>query len=179
MLSDGITQDQAEEIYISHSAYVYRTALVLTKSKALAEDVVQETFLRVFQKFHTYDDEKPILPWIYKITVNVTRNLLRKQRWLSFIGDAPEKEGFDLVEASILKDEEEQELWAAVNRLSLKHREIIVLHYYCDMKLKEIADILAIPIGTCKSRLNSALNALRTNAVCTNTLEGGLTNGQF
>ncbi len=179
MLSDSITQAQAEEIYSANSAYVFRAAMILTKSRVLAEDAVQETFLRVFQKFDAYNAEKPLLPWIYKITVNVTRNLLRKQKWLTFIGDAPESGGVDFVEASVLKDEEGRELWAAVNELPLKHREIIVLHYYCDMKLKDISDILAIPLGTCKSRLNSALNSLRSSVSRPDTLEGGFTSGQF
>lgn len=67
----------------------------------------------------------------------------------------------DLSGNTVFKDEEEKELWEAINDLSLKNREVLVLHYFSDMKLDEISESLGIPLGTCKSRLNSALDALR------------------
>jgi RNA polymerase sigma-70 factor (ECF subfamily) len=60
-----------------------------------------------------------------------------------------------------LKSEEENELWKEIINLNLKSREVIILHFYSGMKLKEISDSLGIPLGTCKSRLNSALSTLR------------------
>lgn len=160
-MADEIERKQAETIYTEYSTFVYRTALFLTKSKELADDITQETFIQVFRKYHTYDSSKPLQPWLYKIAVNTTRNMLRKQKWLKFWGQIPESHSLDLMENSILKNEEEGELWKAVNDLSLISREIIVLHFYSGLKLKEISDCLGIPLGTCKSRLNSALHKLR------------------
>jgi RNA polymerase sigma factor (sigma-70 family) len=100
-------------------------------------------------------------PWIYKITLNITRNILRKQKWLKFIGFAPESAEGKNVESIVLQDEQNQELLKAIHRLSLKSKEVIVLHFYADLKLREIAAALDIPIGTCKSRLHTALNQLR------------------
>ncbi|NOU98677.1 hypothetical protein GC097_01370 [Paenibacillus sp. LMG 31457] len=61
----------------------------------------------------------------------------------------------------IVKDEVNEQLWDEVSSLSFKSREVIYLHYYLDLKFTEIAEILNIPIGTCKSRLNTALKSLR------------------
>ncbi|MBB6674924.1 sigma-70 family RNA polymerase sigma factor [Cohnella nanjingensis] len=150
-------------MFIAHSPYVYGIALMLTRSKTLADDVTQETFLRAFQKYHLFDAAKPIRPWLYRITVNLTRNLLRKQRWLTFFGQMPEEARTDYasLDELLLRTEREQELWQAVNRLSKRRREVVALHYYVGLPLQEAAYILDIPLGTCKSRLHAALKQLR------------------
>lgn len=122
---------------------------------------MQDTFIKIYKKYHQYDMSKPIEPWIYRITVNTARNMLRKQKWLSFFRDIPQQECNEFVESAFLFEEEKKELWQAINKLSGKSREVIVLHFYLGMKLNEVAEILNIPLGTCKSRLNSALNSLR------------------
>ncbi len=158
-----IAKEKAEAIFREHSAYVYRVALFLTKSKVLADDITQETFLQVFRHYHKFDCSKPIEPWIYKITLNTARNTLRKHRWLSFVNEIPETSDAVSVEGAVVMSEESKRLWEGINKLTLKSREVIVLHFYCDMKLKDIADILCIPVGTCKSRLNLGLKTLRSS----------------
>lgn len=156
-----ISKEKAEVIFREYSAYVYRVALFLTKSKVLADDITQETFLQIFRQYHRFDCSKPMEPWIYKITLNITRNALRKHTWLSFVNEIPEASDSVSVEGAVLMSEEAKKLWEEINKLTLKSREVIVLHFYCDMKLKDIAEILSIPVGTCKSRLNLGLKALR------------------
>lgn len=160
-MGEEISKENAEIIFKEHSNFIYQVALFLTKSKELSDDITQETFLQVFRKYHTFDSTKPIRPWMYKITLNTTRNILRKQKWLKFIGELPESSCLDLVENAILKNEEEKELLREINNLDLKSKEVVIMHFYSGMKLKEVSDSLGIPLGTCKSRLNSALNALR------------------
>ncbi len=87
----------------------------------------------------------------------------RKNRWLSFIGQYQDHESDDLLEDTFFKDQEKAELWEKINKLSQKSREVIILHFYLGMKLNEVATVIDIPLGTCKSRLNTALNALRKN----------------
>lgn len=160
-MENEINREQAEQIFTIYSPYVYKTALFLTKSEALADDITQETFIRVFKKYHTFDANKPLRPWIYKITLNTTRNMLRKQKWLTLLGFAPEKSKGNSVEHNVLQDEQNQELWKEINRLPDKSKEIIILHFYGELKLSEAAEALGIPIGTCKSRLHTALKQLR------------------
>ncbi len=156
-----ISKEVAEKLFHEQSAYVYRIALFLTKSKLLADDITQETMIQVFRKYHLYDAAKPITPWIYKITLNITRNMIRKQRWLKFIGIRPDPGSTDITEQTILKNEEEKELFRLINNLNFKSREIIILHFYNGMNLTHMSDILGVPLGTCKSRLNNALKTLR------------------
>jgi len=161
-MHEEIARKRAEEVFNAYSTYVYRVALLLTRSSSLADDVTQETFLKVFKKIHTYDPMKPMQPWIYRITVNTTRNLLRKQQWLSFVGFAPDVQHDRVsVENAIIQNAENEELLKEVNRLPLKAREVVILHFYVGLKLREVAETLQIPLGTCKSRLNAALKKLR------------------
>lgn len=156
-----ISKDEAEEIYRDYSNYIFRVALFLTKSKVLADDITQETFIKVFRKYYTFDSSKPLKPWIYKIALNVTRNTLRNQKWLKFVAETPDRECVNFVDSNVLQNEAMKELWEQVNRLNFKSKQIIVLHFYSEMKLTEISMVLGVPLGTCKSRLNTALNSLR------------------
>ena len=150
-----------EELFKKHSSMVFRTAYFLTKSSAMADDITQETFIRMIKKIHLYDSGKPIEPWIYKITINITRNMLRKQKLLNLIripSDIPEGR---VIETTILQNERKDDLWKEINRLPQKSKEVIILHFYSELTLVEVANSLDIPIGTCKSRLNYALTKLR------------------
>lgn len=160
-----LSKENAERIFAEYSHFVYRVVLFLIKSPELADDITQETFIQIFRKYHLFDPAKPIKPWIYKIALNTTRNMLRKQPWMKFVAEMPEarasERGLEPVEEAVLKSEADQELWRAIMSLRLKNREVIILHFYSGLKLHEVSDALGIPVGTCKSRLNAALNALR------------------
>jgi hypothetical protein len=66
-LNNEISKEKAEMIFKEHSNYIYRVALFLSKSKELADDITQETFIQVFRKYYTFDSSKPIQPWIENV----------------------------------------------------------------------------------------------------------------
>ncbi|WP_379140045.1 RNA polymerase sigma factor [Paenibacillus sp. sgz500992] len=157
-----ITEQQAREMFEEHSAYVYGIALMITKQRALADDITQETFLRAFAKHHLYHSSKPLRPWLYRITVNIARTMLRKKTWSQLFAGTPSLDAADdSAESIALQSESDQLLWTAVSRLSQKQREVVTLHYYAALPLPETASVLGIPLGTCKSRLHAALEKLR------------------
>jgi len=156
-----ISKQTAQKLFEDHADYVFKTAYMLTRSTTMADDITQDTFLRIFEKFHTYDGSKPIKPWLYRVTLNVVRNAARKQKWLSFFQSPPDRSSANQVEDLVLETERERALAYELERLSLKSKEMIVLHFYHEFTLTEISAILSIPVGTCKSRLHTALNALR------------------
>ncbi|WP_322745755.1 sigma-70 family RNA polymerase sigma factor [Paenibacillus donghaensis] len=156
-----LSEEEARVLYEAHSPYVYGIALMLTRSPAIADDIMQETFLRVFQKYHTYDPSRPLRPWLYRITVNLVKSTMRKQKWLLFQDTLPERHDGNTLEDGIVRNEGERELWEAVHALTPKRREVIILHYYAGLTLPEVASVLRIREGTCKSRLHEALKQLR------------------
>jgi len=149
-------------MFEEHSSYIYGIALMITHQRALADDITQETFLRAFAKYHLYDSSKPLRPWLYRITVNMARSVLRRKNWMQLFTGAAAVEGTeDSAETIALQSESRMQLWNAVARLSQKQREVITLHYYAGLPLPETAMALGIPLGTCKSRLHAALQKLR------------------
>lgn len=157
--------EMAEEITRLVELYgndVFRTAFVILKSKELAEDVYQETFLRVCRSLSGYRRESSEKTWITSIAVNVCRDYMRsawKRRvvvtddFFSYASDSDTEE-------TIEKRNEKKELIEAIMKLPDKYREIIHLYYYQDMNVKDIAGVLKIPGGTVKSRLFKARNLL-------------------
>lgn len=141
---------------------VLRTALVILKSRELAEDVYQETFLRVCRSFSSYRRESSEKTWITSIAVNICRDYMRsawKKRVVvteDFFTCASDSDTEEIIE----KRSEKQQLINSIMKLPDKYREIIHLFYYQEMDIKDIANVLKIPGGTVKSRLFKARNLL-------------------
>lgn len=157
----SITKETAERMFNDYSGYVFRVALFLTKSRELADDITQETFIKAFRKYSSYDPARPFEPWLYKIAINTARNMYRRQKAMALLDEVYDQDSGISVEENILEREQRDGLWQEINHLSLRSREVIVLHFYSGLKLKEIAHVLGIPLGTCKSRLNYALKTLK------------------
>ncbi|HOP73365.1 sigma-70 family RNA polymerase sigma factor [Thermoclostridium caenicola] len=141
---------------------VMRTAYVMLKSKELAEDAYQETFLRLCRYYDSYRKECSEKTWITGIVINVCRDFLRsawKKRVTvtdDFSAQISESDTQEIVE----KKDEKEELLRSIMKLPDKYREMIHLYYYQELDIKEISRILKIPGGTVKSRLFKARNLL-------------------
>jgi RNA polymerase sigma-70 factor (ECF subfamily) len=141
---------------------VLRIATVILKSKELAEDVYQETFLRVVRSYSGYRGESSEKTWIISIAVNVCRDYMRSawKRRVVVTDDFLTYTADDDTEEIIEKRSEKQMLINAIMKLPDKYREIIHLFYYQEMGVKDIANVLKIPGGTVKSRLFKARTLL-------------------
>ena len=141
---------------------VLRIATVVLKSKELAEDVYQETFLRVVRSYSGYRRESSEKTWIISIAVNICRDYMRsawKRRVIvtdDFLTYTAESDTEEIIE----KRSEKHALINAIMKLPDKYREIIHLFYYQEMGVNDIAKILKIPGGTVKSRLFKARTLL-------------------
>lgn len=156
-----MTKEEGEYLFHTYAQYIYRGALFLVHSEHLAEDITQEVFIKVFKKYDTFDKGKAIKPWLYKIMLNTVRNNLRGKQYELELDENILQIDTTNLEHTCLKNEENEKLWKEVCKLSTKTKEVIYLHYYLEMGIEEIADVLDIPVGTCKSRLNAGLNKLR------------------
>lgn len=160
-LNGAISKEEAEEIFIRYKHYIYQSALFLTRSHELADDVTQEVFIKAIVYYHTYDPKRPIKAWLYKIMLNVTRTMLGKQKSYIPLEELLEVRSEGSVEEDILIDARNKEILGAIDRLGDKIKQVIYMHYYLEMTLEDIAEILEIPVGTCKSRLHAGLKRLR------------------
>lgn len=130
----------------------------------IASDLAQEVFIKVCRHIGRYKSDLPFRPWIYTIASNTYKDHLKKayvQRDVTGteLGDELAVT-LDTPEASFLENSERETVLAALKQLGDMYREVLVLRYYQDLKLEEIALTLQIPVGTVKSRLSTALHRL-------------------
>lgn len=146
------------QLYDRYQRMVYRTALAITGDPEAAADLLQDVFLRLFRFADHIDAERPLDPWLYRMTANLSYTWVkRSRRWLHPLEDLVDRIASfgrpgpqDLVER---KDEWEA-VQRAVSALPLAQRVVVVLYYLNDLSLQEISEILEVPVGTVKSRLH-------------------------
>lgn len=129
-------------------------------------DVVQETFVRVYQNRDSYKPIAKFSTWIYTIATNVAKSRLRRRgliHFISFINRRDDELGvFEVPDESSRADlrlessMEEQRIQKALDALPLKYRQVVVLRDVQDLSYEEIADITGVTLGTVKSRINRA-----------------------
>ena len=138
----------------------YRLAGYLLGDATEAQDAVQDALVKAWRSWPTLRDPEAFGPWFDRIVVNVCRDRLRRHRTVRMVelDAAGEVESSDVFGSMI----EDDEVAAAVDRLSPDRRIVIALRYWQDLTLEQVADRLDLPLGTVKSRLHYALRSLRT-----------------
>lgn len=142
---------------------LYGLCLHLCADRADAEDLYQETWLKVMKNLDQFDQVREFEPWLTKICVNEYRNVLRRLRRSPVYDRFATNEEKDLLLASIKAEERKDymDLYAAIRKLPEKLRVTVILYYFEDMDIRSTARMLGIPEGTVKSRLNQAKKRLK------------------
>lgn len=155
-----------EVFYRRYESAVFRTALALLRDEMTAEEVVTDTFLRAHGARQRLDPERPPLPWLQRVAINLSLNHLRRRRFgiepLPEAGSWPDEHTM-VPEAAAERRETTAALARGIERLPVQMRAVVVLRFVQDATLAEIADTLECPIGTVKSRLHNALRLLRAD----------------
>lgn len=151
-------------VYQATHQDVYRTVAFLVYNKQDIEDIVNEVYMRMWRSFHTYDLNRPFRFWLHGITVRQVQDWKRKA-WRRIRLFERNRQmtcvQFDWTDAAVLQSEMQHDLFELVRQLSYKLRVVVILRYFHDYALEEIADMLHIPVGTVKSRHHLALKELR------------------
>jgi len=183
-LVEAIRQGQGEAIrglVERYSARLFRYLARLVGEAALAEDILQDTWLRVVERLDRYDSSKPFETWIFAVARHRAIDTLRRRvRMRQKLGQPAEpqetEEGdhldpLDLVAASnpspldrLTEGETEQRIADAFTRLPPHYREVLTLRFHEEMRLEEIAQVLEMPLSTIKTRVQRGLMLLRQRA---------------
>ena len=148
---------------------LYRYLLRLVREPAAADDLFQQTWLRVMEKIGRYDARRNFESWLFSVAHNLAVDSWRAQRGESLhdASDGGESPGAllrtgdpDALER-LLDFERGAMLAACIHELPAIHREVLTLRFEEDMKLEEIAAVAGVPLSTVKSRLRRALEGLR------------------
>ena len=143
---------------------VYGTAMRILRRHDLADDVVQDAFLRAYQSLARFDRERPFGPWICRIAANLAVNhvrspLAREEGLPETLADEPSADEGPL--SGVLEKEGRAALDSAMERLSPEQRAVFVLRVFEELSYQEIAETLGISPGTVMSRLSRARERLR------------------
>lgn len=150
---------------------VYNIAYFLVQDQYLAQDIVQETFIKAFKHIDKVKDGKKLGAWIGKIATTTSIDFLRKRKKQNDIPiedvyiEINSKKGNErispvenLIERKLLKSLIKQNL----NKLKPEHKEILILKYEYDLKDEEISEVLGLSVSAAKSRLHRAKGKFRT-----------------
>lgn len=176
---DEADPEDFNELMRRYQRELYRYLSRYLGDASLADDVFQNTFLQVHLKRGLYEDGRPVRPWLYSIATHQAVDTLRKigrhptvsldQRNTS--SDAEPSALVDLLVGDVpgplseLQGEERKQfIRKSIERLPDALRQTLLMAYFQDMKYREIAEALKIPVGTVKSRLHAALGKLEEMA---------------
>lgn len=158
-----------ELLIACYQAKAVRTAYLVTHDEPMAEDVVQDAFVRFYERARYFDERRPFEPYFLRCVVNAALNAVEKERRSSAIPD--EKIGFQAfeqllsrtlsVEAQVEFSERKREILQALEALSPRQRVVAVQRYYLEMNEKEMTEALDIAPGTVKWLLSAARTRLR------------------
>ncbi|MBI3971821.1 MAG: sigma-70 family RNA polymerase sigma factor [Chloroflexi bacterium] len=151
------------DLYARYQRPLFHYVVQLASDQGVAEEILQDTFLAVWKSAGSYQGRSTVRTWLIGIARRQAHNALRRSA-LPLAGEA-ELAGVEAPdpepEAAALAAADREVLAAAMAKLSPVHREILILTFVHGLSYPELAEVLAVPAGTVKSRLSNAKQALR------------------
>jgi RNA polymerase sigma-70 factor (ECF subfamily) len=151
-----------------HQLGVFRLALSILNDPSEANEATQDVFIAVLRALKSYKEVKSFRSWLYTITLNICRSRLRKRKTqerlrytLNSIFQV-RSQVTPTPEETVIYNEEDAALWEALKTLDEKHQIPLILRYYHDFKIAEIAELMNIKEGTVHSRLSIGRERLRS-----------------
>ncbi len=160
-----------ETLLLKHKNKVFTSIYVIVKDQDLADDIFQDTFIKVLNKLKSdkYQDEGKFLPWVLRIAHNMCMDHFRKNQKEKIVAnDNPEYDILDSISAEdtgkedqIIEDESQIDIAKYLDLLPDEQREVVVLRHYYDYSFKDIADMTGTNLNTALGRMRYALINLR------------------
>ncbi|QQZ08110.1 RNA polymerase sigma factor [Heyndrickxia vini] len=149
--------DQLTSFIFEHKEDFYRLAYSYVKNSEDALDIVQESIQKAIVAKDFVKNPLSIKSWFYKIVVNTSLDYLRKSKKITLVND----ETLDFFSSGTEDVYQNIDLKRSLEELPLKYRTVIILRYFEDLKIEDIASILSEKVSTVKTRLYKALELLR------------------
>ncbi len=154
MIRLGKSDEDFQELFRTQHQRVRRMLQGMTGNAAVAEELTQESFLKAWKGLAYFGLRSSLKTWVYQVALNTGRDWLRSHKNMAPLTEVE-------AAAAVVKTPEQQAIQEALLGLKEDVRELLVLHYYEGLDLKEISAVLKIPVGTVKSRLFTAKGLLR------------------
>ncbi len=154
MIRLGKSEEDFQELFRTQHQRVRRMLQGMTGNAAVAEELMQESFLKAWDKLSYFGLRSSLKTWVYQVALNTGRDWLRSHKNHAPLVDSLDAPGGPTAESRAIQE--------ALQSLREDVRELLILHYYEGLELTEIAQVLGIPTGTVKSRLFAAKRHLKT-----------------
>lgn len=152
-------QELISELMDDYGDYLKKTAYIMVRDAQIAEDLVQETFFSFYKSHHRFRRESSYKTYLYRILMNHVKMHLRKKKdiLLEYSDDLNQVVTFESRLVGLM------DLHDAIEGLGIKYSQVIVLYYFNEMKIEEIAKVLNVSNSAVKMRLKRAKDALETD----------------
>lgn len=158
------------ELIRRYQSKIYTSIYLLVKDEYLAEDIFQDTFIKVINtlKAGKYNEEGKFLPWVTRIAHNLVIDHFRREKRAPTISNGDDFDIFEVLgnydestEDRMVREQTYKDLKSLIHLLPSEQKEVLIMRHFGDMSFKEIADITDVSINTALGRMRYALNNLR------------------
>lgn len=155
-----------EKLVRAYSAPLFNLAVRMTNDHCIAEELVQETFLKAFKAMHTFDSDRRFYSWLYAICLNTVRDAIRRDGRRPDVATHEDQEAMhdqqeDGTEARVLRNELLHRARGAIGKMPAEVREPLVLRYFQEMTFPELAAVCGITERVAKSRVYKGVAQLQ------------------
>lgn len=152
-------EEMLAHMVAQYEVMLLRTCYMYLRDKGLAEDATQETFLKAYKALDSFRGESSEKTWLMRIAINTCRDM-KRNAWFRFMDRSVEIERLP-EPAKVFEFMEADDLTQAILKLPTKHKEVILLHFYQDMTMREIASVLDLSASTIQKRVKAACSKLK------------------
>ena len=159
-----------ERLVRDYQVRAVHTAYMIVCDRSLAEEAAQTAFVRVADKIHQFDAQRPFAPWFFRIVINEAIKIARQQKQSVSLDDDPDEnvnaaarwlaDPHPLPEALFELKEARQTIFAALRRLKPEQRAVVVMHYFLEMSEAEMSERMDRPLSSVKWWLRAARSRL-------------------
>lgn len=149
-----------------HQKTMMKAALRVTRNLNLSEDIVQESFIKAYQKIDSFEGRSSFRSWMYQITLNTARNKLRSLKRENVSIENMTLATENRLDETLHRHSVFEKLKAEIDELPEKQRQAISLRVFDDLSFKEIAEIMNCPYDTAKANYRHAMLKLKSKIEC-------------
>jgi len=164
LLVKNADEDSKKELFELFYSKTFATVMAKVRHREWAEDLTQEAFIRAFRSLHKLREPKKFGAWLASIAANLACDAFKKEKKYVLTAEPYEKEtsASDIsVEEHVMQREQSAGMRALLRQLPADQYQVVILFYYYDQKIEDIAGVLNINVGTVKSRLHRARSKLK------------------
>ena len=155
---------------------VYRLAYRMCGNAYDADEAAQEAFVAAWRALSNFRGDAKFSTWLYRLTTNAAIDVMRREKRHQTVGDGEMvdvADDADSPQETVERTEQQEAVQKALSTLSEEYREVLLLRYMEELDYAEIAEVLQLPSGTVKSRINRAKAALKTALLKSGNIFGG------